>query len=175
MRKSCWNSSNSQVPPQPPSSSPGVLGHLALTHLCLDEEMVWARVKEERDKRKRKMVGWYVPDHRHAHIHKHSCYRKFSLIPLWEVILTNGEEQSIRSRNDCVTWLGPMTESQSIYYNHLVNISISYQPKRGSTYSMKECCGHDALWWEQTPHWMTCGWLVIFYSDSNLSPQPSFS
>ena len=54
-----------------------------------------------------------MPNRRHAHTHKHSGYRKFPLIPLWEVILM--EKSRFRSKDICRTSLGPMTESHQSY------------------------------------------------------------
>ena len=47
--------------------------------------------------------------------------------------------------------------------------------QKRSVYTLKEHCGHDALWWQWTPGWMKCGWILIFHSDSYLPPQSSFS
>lgn len=72
--------------PQPSWSFLGVLGHLFLTCLCFNEEMGEGKVrKEEIKEEERERVGWYMPNCKYAHTHKQCGYRKFPLIPLWEV------------------------------------------------------------------------------------------
>ena len=73
-----------------------------------------------------------MPNCKQAHTHKQSGYRNFPLIPLWEV--TYMEMSRFRSKDICVTSLGPMIEGQPICYNHLASIFRIYQPEGGSTH-----------------------------------------
>ena len=153
--------------PQPSPSFLGVLDHLFLTCLCFGEEMGEVKVRKEEIKRKGERLGWHMPNCKHAYTQ--SGYRKFPLIPLWEV--TYMEMSRFRSKDICVTSLGPMIEGQSICYNHLAHIFRIYQPQRGSTHFWER-----VLWLGQPL--MTVNTILIsicFLGILSLNPQLSFS
>lgn len=104
-----------------------------------------------------------MPNCKHAHTQ--SGYRKFPLIPLWEV--TYMEMSWFRSKDICVTSLGPMIEGQSICYNHLAHIFRIYQPQRGSTHYWER-----ALWlWQPLMTENTILISICFLGILSLNPQ----